>query len=393
MAAETARQFQALEAQAQAIMGAFAKAGYEPVAPALIQPAGVFLDVVGEALRARTYVFTDPDGAELCLRPDITVPACRLYLERHPKADAKARYCYNGPAFRFQPAGAGATHPREFRQAGVEFFGETAKEKADAEVLAVVLASVKAAGLDKMKLRIGDVGLFEALLAATDMPDRWRRRLRHRFWRPAAFRAELQRLATAPGEQTRRLPADLQTMLDPSNRRGTERAVTRYLETNNIDLVGVRTVGEIVDRLLEGVEDARTPPLSRETVDLIDNYLKVTAPARAAGARLRDLMGSRGIDIGAALDSYHRRLEKIAATGIDLAAVEFAAEFGLRIEYYTGFVFELVVPDRLPPESPIAGGGRYDGLLKAVGAPRDVPAVGAAIHTERLLAIVAGQMS
>ena len=50
-----------------------------------------------------------------------------------------------------------------------------------------------------------------------------------------------------------------------------------------------------------------------------------------------------------------------------------------------GFVFEVLALS-LGPASPVAGGGRYDGLLKAVGAPRDVPAVGGAIHTERLLA-------
>ena len=42
-----------------------AAALYERIAPAVIQPAGLFLDVIGESLRARTYVFTDPDGAEL----------------------------------------------------------------------------------------------------------------------------------------------------------------------------------------------------------------------------------------------------------------------------------------------------------------------------------------
>src|SRR5919109_1845576 len=119
MVAETARKFEALEAQAQRLMAVFTGAGYERIAPAVIQPADLFLDVVGESLRARTYVFTDLDGQELCLRPDLTVPTCRLHLERHADANVVARYCYNGPAFRFQPTGAGAAHPREFRQAGI----------------------------------------------------------------------------------------------------------------------------------------------------------------------------------------------------------------------------------------------------------------------------------
>ena len=82
MPAEAAQKVEALAAQAQRLMGTFARAGYEQIAPAMIQPAGLFLDVIGEALRARTYVFTDPDGEELCLRPDLTVPTCRLHLAR-----------------------------------------------------------------------------------------------------------------------------------------------------------------------------------------------------------------------------------------------------------------------------------------------------------------------
>ncbi|MDP1639822.1 MAG: ATP phosphoribosyltransferase regulatory subunit, partial [Hyphomicrobium sp.] len=116
--------FEALEAQARTLLAVFIAAGYEAVAPEIIQPAGVFLDVVGEALRGRTYVFTDLNGEELCLRPDLTVPTCRLYLQRHPDADREAFYSYNGPAFRFQPAAADAAHPREFRQAGIEAFGD-----------------------------------------------------------------------------------------------------------------------------------------------------------------------------------------------------------------------------------------------------------------------------
>jgi ATP phosphoribosyltransferase regulatory subunit len=54
MAAEAAQKFEALEDQAQRLLATFRRAGYEQVAPSIIQPAGLFLDVVGEALRART---------------------------------------------------------------------------------------------------------------------------------------------------------------------------------------------------------------------------------------------------------------------------------------------------------------------------------------------------
>ena len=170
MPAEAAQKVEALEAQAQRLMGTFARAGYEQIAPAMIQPAGLFLDVVGEALRARTYVFTDPEGEELCLRPDLTVPTCRLHLARHPAGSVSARYCYSGPAFRYQPGGATSAHPSEFRQAGVESFAAPDREQDDAAVLALIVEALREAGLAEFRLRLGDLGLFTALLDALPMP-------------------------------------------------------------------------------------------------------------------------------------------------------------------------------------------------------------------------------
>ena len=100
-------------------------------------------------------------------------------------------------------------------------------------------------------------------------------------------------------------------------------------------------------------------------------------------------MNRRGLDLRGALETYHRRLQLLASAGIDSDRVQFQAEFGRNLEYYTGFVFEVLVAG-LGPQSPIAGGGRYDSLLRAAGAPVDVPAVGAMIHTERLLSAASG---
>lgn len=389
MVAETVRKFQALEAQAQTLFGVFVAAGYEAVAPSVIQPAEVFLDVVGENLRARTYVFTDPEGAQLCLRPDLTIPTCRLHWERHGRADAAARYCYNGPAFRFQPDGGNAAHPREFRQAGIEHFGSTNREAAETEVLKLILDSVVAAGLEDFEVRIGDLGIFNALLEAIEMPSNWRGRLRSRFWRPAAFQAELEQLASRPSAVIDGLPEELVEAVRGRDARGAERAVAEYLEKEGIELIGARSLREISDHIYENVQDAGTEPLSSDVASLIEAYLDVKAPARAAGARLADLMQSRGIDLSRALDTYQRRLQSFSKWGVDISKLTFSAEFGRNLEYYTGFVFEVVTPS-LGEKSPVAGGGRYDNLMRSVGATVSVPAVGAMIHTERLLATVHG---
>lgn len=391
MNAESARKFEALEAQARDILATFTGDGYEAVAPAIIQPADIFLDVIGEDLRGRTYVFTDQEGSELCLRPDLTVPTCRLHWERHGRADAQARYCYNGPAFRFQPNGGDATHPREFRQAGIEHFGLAARDKAETEVLSTIVKALGQAQVEEYEIRCGDLGLFNALLDAIDMPERWRGRLKSQFWQPAAFREELQRLVKSPGSSADGLPDALLSQIVHGDAKASERAIETYMHDHGIELIGARTVSEIAANIMNMVEDGTSDALPASVAELISNYLGVSAPARAAGARLRDLMQSAKLDISGALDVYQRRLQRMADAGIDIGKLKFSAEFGRNLEYYTGFVFEVTAPT-LGEQSPIAGGGRYDRLMRSVGSTVDVPAMGAMIHTERLLSVVRGEV-
>jgi ATP phosphoribosyltransferase regulatory subunit len=385
----TALAFADLEEQARLITGVFARAGYELVAPAILQPASVFLDAIGEDLRGRTYVFTDPHGEELCLRPDLTVPTCLLYLDRTPAADRQARYAYNGACFRFQPGGVDLTHPREFRQAGIELFAAPDAEAAESEIVALIVESVRLAGLQRFNLRLGDLGIFRALLAAIPMPERWRASLQHHFWRPAAFLEHLRRLTSEPGRLPAGLPRALVEALDPADPEAAAVAVARHLTQAGIELQGTRTLAEITGQLLSRAEDARAEPLPVEAARVIEDYVQIHGDPLAAGARLRRLAVEHKVDLSAVLDAYDRRLSLVAAAGVDLSDAEFSAEFGRNLEYYTGFVFQIEAPE-LGRGLNIAGGGRYDDLLQIAGAPRRVPAVGASIHTERLLAIVGG---
>jgi len=56
------------------------------------------------------------------------------------------------------------------------------------------------------------------------------------------------------------------------------------------------------------------------------------------------------------------------------------------LDYYVMTTFEIVSPD-LGAQSTVAAGGRYDGLLKALGGP-DLPGVGMAIGVDRLLLLL-----
>ena len=383
MAAESAKEFEALEAQAAILLDSFRRAGYERVAPSIIQPADVFLDQIGEQLRSRTYVFADLIGEELCLRPDLTVPVSRLYLERQPQADQPARYCYNGPAFRFQLHAP--RRQREFRQAGIECFGETDKESADLEIVRLAVEAVRRAGLKEFRLRFGDIGLFYALLDALALPERWRLKLSHYFWRPQAFHALLARLAQGERAETNGQADALAEAIAGLRPDQAEEKVAAYLETQGLPLAGNRTLGEIAARLLDHAADLRAAPLPRELATVIDYYLAVQAPPQEAAGRIGMIAKGAGLDLAPALDAMSRRFARLEEAGIELGNAVFAAEFGRNLEYYSGLVFQIEVPGR---EDAIAGGGRYDGLLSYLGAPRQVPAIGSAIHTERLLAAV-----
>jgi len=388
MVAESAKAFEALEAQARALLDLFARAGYEPVAPAVIQPANVFLDQIGEQVRGRTYVFTDLAGEELCLRPDLTVPVSRLYLERHPEAKTQARYSYNGPAFRFQPLGPSATHPREFRQAGIECFSAPDKESADVEVLLLAVEALKSAGLREYWLRFGDIALFYALIDALQLPERWRFKLRHYFWRPPVFHTLLTRLAKGEKPYSDGLAAALADKIAGETQESAEEIVAAYLDAQGIPLAGNRTLREITERLCDHAADLRADPLPKEVATVIDYYLAVAAAPREATAKIAMIAKGAGLDLDAALDAVLRRFDRLERDGIDLGRATFATEFGRKLEYYSGLVFQIEAAG-LDETEPVAGGGRYDSLLAALGAPRDVPAVGSAIHTERLLAAVA----
>ena len=66
----------------EALLALFQRAGYGMIEPPVLQPAELFLDLSGEEMRRRMFVTLDANGAELCLRPEYTIPVCRTHLAR-----------------------------------------------------------------------------------------------------------------------------------------------------------------------------------------------------------------------------------------------------------------------------------------------------------------------
>ena len=109
------------------------------------------------------FLTTAPGGAELCLRPDLTIPVSRDYLAS-PLAGKPANFSYLGRVFRHRADGNA-----EFLQAGIESFGRHDTAASDAEMLALGLETTAHFGLASPAIRTGDVALFAALIGALDL--------------------------------------------------------------------------------------------------------------------------------------------------------------------------------------------------------------------------------
>lgn len=113
---------------------------------------------VGSALR-----FVEPDSGEVvALRADMTPQIARVVSTRYRTAPSPARLCYQGSVLRRRRERARTES--QVVQAGIELVGMGGID-ADFEVVAVLCAAVRAAGLEHFVLDVGHAGIAAALLA------------------------------------------------------------------------------------------------------------------------------------------------------------------------------------------------------------------------------------
>jgi ATP phosphoribosyltransferase regulatory subunit len=116
----------------------------------------------------------DDHGQVLTLRADGTIPIARLVANRYEHVEGPLRLCYFAHAYRAVKVRSG--QPREFLQGGLELIGVPAPA-GDAEVIALTLEALEAAGLKRHRLGLGDAALYGTLLDELDVPEDDRARL------------------------------------------------------------------------------------------------------------------------------------------------------------------------------------------------------------------------
>ena len=143
----------------------FEPAGYGEVwTPALEYEA--VLRAGDENAASAGYRMFDEQGQVLALRSDMTIPIARMVATRFPGEDP-LRLSYFGHAYRAVEHTSG--QQREFLQGGIELIGVPGAA-GEAEVIALTLAGLDAAGLARHRVGVGDGALYRTLLGALEVP-------------------------------------------------------------------------------------------------------------------------------------------------------------------------------------------------------------------------------
>lgn len=139
----------------------------------IMTPTLEYYDTVGVASSTtdrKLFKLLDKKGTTVVLRSDVTAPIARVVASLLKDEPFPLRLSYHANVFRAFEDEAG--REAEFFQTGVELVGDPSAD-ADAEVVALAIASLKAAGIRRFKIALGHVGFLNGLFqeALPDRPD------------------------------------------------------------------------------------------------------------------------------------------------------------------------------------------------------------------------------
>jgi len=306
----------------------------------------------GENFRQYMFSFQDPNGNEMCLRPDLTIVSCLRYLKN--KTKAKEKIFYTGQAFRKIEDQDGQIIRN---QIGYEIIGSKNTKRDDNEIIETSIKTIQKIKKTKLKIEVGNIKLFNLLLGKLRLPKRWKLRLSRHFWREKYFESLLKRLET-------------NSDIDPIEVEVDKKRYRKMKSKNQNKTIGGRKISEILNRFSNKIKDPRKFSEGKKNALIIKEYLKISCPINLAIKQLNIFFLKHKLKINIK-DEFFPLKNKLRKNKII-----FSTNFGRELEYYTGMVFNI----KNQSNANLIQGGRYDNLLSNLGAKRKIPAVGAAIN-------------
>ncbi len=286
----------------------------------------------GEENTKQIFEFTNPEEERVALRFDLTVGLARV-VAQYPDLPLPFRRYQVAPVWRADKPDPGRF--REFMQFDLDSVG-TPSAAADAEIICGMYDTLRALGFERFRVRFSDRKVLNSLMDYAGIPHA----SAHKVFR----------------------------VMDKLDKIGLD-GVEAELTVGRVDASGdkITGLGLSADQVARIKEFIKLPAgRRREVLGSLAHLFKDVASAREAVDELGLIIGSlEALDI----PEEHVVLDLSIARGLD---------------YYTGPVFEAVLTDA-PEFGSVFGGGRYDGLVERF-LGRKIPAVGASIGVDRLLA-------
>lgn len=359
----------------QTLQGLMSAYGYAPIETPALERSELYLRKSGGLAAARLYVFDDPTGHRYTLRPEFTASVMRSVIEHAEVLAFPVRWQYCGPVFR-TTAGA-----RELTQLGAELIGSP-DARADAEVLALAWHGIQTAGLQSAQMHIGHAGLLPELLAEIGVSERARAlivgnmaALREGQSGIPVVRERLTEFGLFGGGEFSGVLAGM----DEEDARSLIRGL---LTSGGGATPGGREPDEILARFLAKRASTDDAERLEQALALAAELAAVRDDPEEAFAVGEEVIRSFGLD-PEPLEALRTVISLLGLYGIDTDRLTVDLGLARGMAYYTGTTFDLVHPD-LPGDGLLGGGGRYDGLVRALGGDRDLPAMGFAYFVESL---------
>ena len=277
----------------------FESYGYQEIKTPLFEELKLFTTKSGEEIVNQLYNFKDKSDRELTLRPEITAPVARLYLNELEKTAVKPiKLYYYGSCFRYERPQKGRF--RQFWQFGCELIGAKTPQ-GEAEAIALCSDAIQSLGITTADVNINHLGIIRGLFRHFDISTE------------------------------------------------TQREIMVVIDKGDKDLLIESLSGE-------------EPVIDNDELNQI--LLK-----------LIDLIGDKSI-----ISEVEDLINLLEAFQVTNYTLNLGVARGL--DYYTGIVFEIYVPE-LGAQKQICGGGSYS-LVKLFGG-QEVESTGFALGFDRLM--------
>jgi len=141
--------------------------GYREIQTPMFETLELFTAKSGEGIIEEIYNFTDKGGRELALRPELTAPVMRMYVDKLQMEPKPLKLFYFGSCFRYDRPQKGRY--REFTQAGCEIIGADTPE-AYAELIAMAYTVLENVGLKNIQLNVGNLNVLSSMFNVLNLP-------------------------------------------------------------------------------------------------------------------------------------------------------------------------------------------------------------------------------